>query len=90
MGALKDEAEPRAGVLLKIAYDPRLANKEHDRALVLLHFFAYLRRNPDDPPDVNMDGFLHWVGEAKKHDAAYLTEAFSNSIERQGLSVHSR
>ncbi|MCA1635824.1 MAG: hypothetical protein LC802_19575 [Acidobacteria bacterium] len=89
-GDLKEGRETRTSVLLKIAYDPRLANQERDRALVLLHFFAYLRRNPGDPPDANMDGFLHWVGEAKKHDAAYLTEAFSNSIERQALSGPSR
>jgi len=25
------------------------------------------------------------VSEAKKHDAAYLTEAFSNSLERQDM-----
>ena len=79
---LKEGRETRAGALLRIAYNPRLANKERERTLVLLHFFAYLRRNPDDPPDGNMNGFLHWVSEAKKHDAAYLTEAFSNSLER--------
>jgi len=36
--------------LLKIVDDPRLVAREKYRSLLLLHYFGYFRRNPDDPP----------------------------------------
>jgi hypothetical protein len=78
---LKSGRETRASVLLKIADDPRVADAEHDRSLVLLHFFAYLRRNPGDPPDRDLSGFNYWMGEVKKHGGEDLYKAFSSSAE---------
>jgi hypothetical protein len=83
---LKERRETRAGLLLKIADDPRFVALEHERSLVLLHFFAYLRRNPDDPPDGNMNGFNYWVAEVKKHGGDDLAKAFSASVERKAFS----
>ena len=78
---LKAGRETRASVLLELADDPRVAAAEHDRSLVVLHFFAYLRRNPGDPPDRDLSGFNYWVGEVKKHGGEDLHRAFSNSAE---------
>jgi hypothetical protein len=82
---LKQKRQTRAEVLLKIAGDPRFVEREHDRSFVLLHFFAYLRRNPDDPPDRNMNGFNYWMAEVKKHGGDDLAKAFSASIERKAF-----
>ena len=87
---LRAGRETRAGALLRVANDPKLAERERVPALILLHFFGYLRRNPDDPPDRNMDGFLHWVGEVQKHGEGLLTPAFSTSFERQSLLAPAR
>ncbi|HEX6622527.1 MAG TPA: hypothetical protein VF064_02360, partial [Pyrinomonadaceae bacterium] len=87
---LKEGRETRAGVLLKIADDPRLVERESARARVLLHFFAYLRRNPDDPPDTNMNGFNYWVAEVKKHGADELANAFAVSLEHRAHAGPSR
>ena len=70
---------------MNIGTDARLLLREQSRALVLVYFFAYLQRNPDDPPDLNLDGFLHWVKFLEHHGAADLTTAFSSSIERAKL-----
>ena len=78
---LKQKAVTRADVLLRIANDPLLREKEEDRSMVLIYFFAYLQRNPGDPPDRNMDGFNYWVREVKKHGANDLVKAFSSSLE---------
>jgi len=85
---LKQSRETRAGILLKIANDTRLIEKEHDRSVVLLHFFAYLRRNPGDPPEKNTSGFDYWVAEVKKHGGSDLEKAFVNSAEYKALTKH--
>ncbi|HEV2862732.1 MAG TPA: hypothetical protein VGX48_17080 [Pyrinomonadaceae bacterium] len=72
----------RADLLLALADEPRFAEREHNRSLVLLHFFGYLLRNPDDPPDKDLSGLLHWVGDLDRGgDPAKLSNAFKDSVE---------
>ena len=79
---LVNNRETRAGALLKIVNDQRFVEKENDRSLLLLHYFAYLRRNPDDPPDGDLRGFNFWLRELDRyHDAGKISSAFQNSIE---------
>ncbi|HEV7476007.1 MAG TPA: DUF4214 domain-containing protein [Pyrinomonadaceae bacterium] len=56
-------ASTRGQVLLAIVNQPEFIAREENRSLVLLHYFGYLHRNPDDPPDGNMDGFNFWLRE---------------------------
>jgi len=89
--SLEDGTETRAGALLKVVGDERFVRREEHRAQVLLHFFAYLRRDPDDPPDGNMRGFEHWVKELDSHGgAAGLTAAFADSIEHKEVVARAR
>ena len=82
IAALTSGKETYASILLKLIDDPRLVQKEQYRSLVLLHYFAYLRRNPDDPPDGNLRGFNLWVSEQERRpDPNKLTTAFRESIE---------
>ena len=75
--ALSSGRETRASVLLKIADDPRLIEKEQYRSLLALHYFGYLRRNPDDPPDGDLRGFNFWLQSLERHhDASRLSTAF--------------
>lgn len=74
----------RARVLLEIVNNPSLIAKEDARSLVLLHYFGYLRRNPDDPPDNNLDGFNYWIREVEvSGDSRRLTKAFMASGENK-------
>jgi hypothetical protein len=83
---LKEKRATRADVLLKLIDDASFAEREKNRSLVLLHFFAYLRRNPNDPPDNNMRGLEHWVIELNKgFDPALLSPAFASSLEHQRI-----
>jgi hypothetical protein len=70
----------RGQVLLAIVKNPDFARREETRALVLLHYFGYLQRNPDDPPDNSMAGFNFWIREATV-DPGRLTRGFMSSIE---------
>ena len=75
---LSNTQETRSTVLLKIVHDPRFIEKEKYRSLLLLHYFGYLRRNPDDPPDRDLSGFNFWL----RHGAPErLSMDFKNSSE---------
>jgi len=83
---LSSRQETRAGVLLKIANNPRFIEKENERSLLLLHYFGYLRRNPGDSPDRDLRGFNFWLRDLEQeHDTKKLGPAFANSIEYQQI-----
>ncbi|MBC7932010.1 MAG: hypothetical protein H7Z38_15745 [Rubrivivax sp.] len=50
---LTSGAQSRAQVLRAVAEDSDFARAEKNRAFVLMQFFGYLRRNPDDAPEQN-------------------------------------
>jgi hypothetical protein len=84
---LNGGALTRPHVLLAIVHNPVFAAKEHNRALLLLHYFGYLHRNPDDVPDGNMDGFNFWLHEVETTgEVDRLTRAFMASIEHREKS----
>jgi hypothetical protein len=85
LGGLSARQETRATVLLKIANNPRLVEKEKNRSLAVLYYFAFLRRNPGDPPDQNLEGLTFWTREFERHDPAQVIEAFKASGEYKGL-----
>ncbi len=56
--------------------------REYDTAYVLVHFFGYLGRDPDAPPDRDLSGLYFWrdsLGRTGDHRA--LSRAFLNSEE---------
>jgi len=58
---LDNGTETRATVLRKVADNAELRRKEQNPAFVLMQYFGYLHRNPDEGPDTNMDGFNFWL-----------------------------
>jgi hypothetical protein len=83
--------QSRVQVLLKIANDDRFIAMQNYRSLLLLHYFAYLRRNPNDPPDRNLTGFNFWLQElSEHHDVGKIATAFQNSIEFQAIKQRQR
>ncbi len=83
---LDDKQQSRAQVLLTIANDDRLVEAENDRSLLLLHYFAYLQRNPDDPPDRDLRGFNFWLKDlTEHHDTQKIAMAFGESTEYNAL-----
>lgn len=84
--ALSSGTETRAGALLKVAADPRLERRGHQRAILLLHYFAFLRRNPDDPPDHDLTGFNFWLSNLERtNDPDKIALAFRDSIEYKAM-----
>jgi len=51
----------RAQMLRAVAEDPDLKSAEFNRAFVLMQYFGYLRRNPNDPQDTDYTGYDFWL-----------------------------
>jgi uncharacterized repeat protein (TIGR01451 family) len=58
---LSTNAKTRAQVLRAVAEDPDLNSAEFNRAFVLMEYFGYLRRNPNDPQDTDYTGYDFWL-----------------------------
>ena len=60
---------------------------EKSRAFVLMQYFGYLRRNPDDAPERNRDfaGYNFWLSKLEEFGGDYrraeMVKAFITSIE---------
>jgi hypothetical protein len=85
VAGLHEGRETRATVLRRVADHAEFRRKEQNPAFVLMQYFGYLHRNPDEGPDTNMDGFHFWL--RKLDDAngdfhrAEMVRAFIESIE---------
>ena len=59
--------------------------QEFNRAFVLMQYFSYLRRNPNDAPDTNFEGYNFWLTKLNTFDAnfanAEMVKAFISSTE---------
>jgi Calx-beta domain-containing protein/VCBS repeat protein len=56
-----DSTTGRASVLRQVAENELLRQHEFNRAFVLMEYFGYLRRNPDDALDTNYSGWKFWL-----------------------------
>ena len=82
---LASGARTRAQVLRAVAEHPNLISAESDRAFVLMQFFGYLRRNPNDPQDPDYTGFDFWLTKLDQFNGnfinAEMVKAFITSTE---------
>jgi hypothetical protein len=85
LGATPSDAAKRAQVLRGVAENNALHAKEVNKAFVLMQYFGYLKRNPDDLPDADFSGYRFWL---KKLDEAggdfhkaEMVKAFISSAE---------
>jgi hypothetical protein len=82
---LSSGARSRADVLRAIAEHPQLAQAEFNRAFVLMQYFGYLRRNPNDAPDSNFVGYNFWLDKLNSFNGdfiqAEMVKAFLTSTE---------
>ncbi|MEP6819542.1 MAG: choice-of-anchor Q domain-containing protein [bacterium] len=50
----------RAAALQSVVESGSLFNSQYNSAFVLMQYYGYLRRNPDDAPDNNFSGYDFW------------------------------
>ena len=77
----------RASVVRKVAEDTDLHQREFNRAFVLMQFYGYLRRNPDDPQDTDFRGWEFWLNKLNQFNGSFedseMVKAFLTSTEYQ-------
>jgi hypothetical protein len=77
----------RSHCLRRVAENLTLAQQEFNRAFVLMQYFGYLRRNPNDAPEseLNFDGYNFWLGKLDQFNGnfvhAEMVKAFITSGE---------
>ena len=89
--ALISGSETRAGALLRVVESEAFILKEHHRSLVVLHYFGYLRRNPDDSPDNDLRGMVFWIQVLQRNDDPdRLSQAFTETGEYRQFKSEGR
>jgi hypothetical protein len=85
IGDLMAGAKTRAQALRAVAEDSDLISAESNRAFVLMQFFGYLRRNPNDPQDTDYTGYDFWLTKLNQFNGnfvnAEMVKAFISSAE---------
>jgi hypothetical protein len=75
----------RGRALARILQNAAFRAREINRAFVQVEYFGYLRRNPNDPPDNNFNGYNFWVTKLNAFNgdffAAEMVKAFLASDE---------
>lgn len=77
----------RGRVLRRVAENALLNQQETNRAFVLMQYFGYLRRNPNDAPEAGLDfaGYNFWLNKLNQFNGnfvqAEMVKAFINSGE---------
>jgi hypothetical protein len=82
---LTSGAKTRAQVLHAVAEDAEFTTAHFNRAFVLTQYFGYLRRNPNDAPDMDFGGYNFWLAKLDQFNGnfiqAEMVKAFLVSIE---------
>jgi hypothetical protein len=66
------DAGQRGAVVRKVAEDSDLRQRELNRAFVLMQFYGYLRRNPDDPQDTDFRGWKFWLDKLNEFNGNFV------------------
>jgi hypothetical protein len=85
LAASSDVSAGRAQVLRAIAENPLFNQNEKNRAFVLMQYYGYMRRNPDDPRDTDFRGWKFWLDKLNEFNGnfiqAEMVKAFISSDE---------
>jgi hypothetical protein len=77
----------RGFALRDVAENPTLSTNESNKAFVLMQYFGYLRRNPDDAPEpgLNYTGYDFWLSKLNQFNGNFanadMVKAFITSVE---------
>lgn len=72
----------------RLIVESEIGQAELNRAFVLMEYFGYLRRHPDDPPDNNLTGYNFWLNKLNQFNGNFISadmvKAFLKSTEYRG------
>ena len=79
------DVSARSSALRDVAENSIFTSQEFNRGFVLMQYFGYLRRNPNDPQDADYTGYEFWLNKLNLFNgnfvAAEMVKAFITSVE---------
>jgi hypothetical protein len=69
---LTSGAKTRGEVLRAVAQNSEFTRQQNNRAFVLMQYFGYLRRNPDDAPDADFAGHAFWLHKLNEFNGNFV------------------
>ncbi len=81
----------RGRALRRVAENSTLNQNEKNRAFVLMEYFGYLRRNPNDPQDTDYSGYDFWLSKLNQFNGNFvnadMVQAFIDAGEYRARFV---
>jgi len=64
----------RAAAVRQVSQNAEFTRREKNKAFVLMQYFGYLRRNPNDPPEaeLNFNGYNFWLAKLNQHNGNFI------------------
>ena len=85
LGGTPSDPAKRALVVRSVAENSNLQQHEFNKAFVLMQYFGYLKRNPDEGNDTDFSGYNFWLGKLNQFGGnfvnAEMVKAFIQSAE---------
>ena len=72
LGSTPADPTKRGSVLRSVAENANLTQRDFNKAFVLMQYFGYLRRNPDDAPDGNFNGYNFWLTKLNQFNGDFV------------------
>ena len=74
----------RVRVLRRVAENSSLAQQEFNKAFVLMQYFGYLRRNPNEAPDTDFTGYNFWLNKLNQFNGNFINAEMVKSFLDSG------
>ena len=78
------DAGARGRALLRITQSAAFQGRELNRGFVQMQYFGYLRRNANDDPDNNLNGFTFWLSKLNQFNGDYVAAEMVKAFLRSG------
>jgi hypothetical protein len=84
LGGTPSDSAKRASVLRSVASNNTLRDRELNKAFVLMQYYGYLQRNPDDPPDTDLAGYNFWLKKLNDFNGNFINAEMVNAFLTSG------
>jgi len=78
----------RAQVVRAVAENVEFGRRQFNRAFVLMQFYGYLRRNPNDPPDSDFAGWQFWLNKLNDFNGNFINAEMVKAFITSGEYTH--
>jgi len=85
---LNNNTLTRGEVVRLIAENETYSAAQFNKAFVLMQYFGYLRRAPNDPPDANFDGWQFWLNKLDQFNGNFVNAEMVKAFITSGEYLH--